>query len=61
MDIRTYCDPIWGTHWFAYDANTYDCDCDQDGFFSLCPMGEGKTPEEAIADLVAQLESGDDD
>jgi hypothetical protein len=40
----------------AVDLDTYDCDCDQDGFFSLSPVGHGATEAEAIADLMAQLE-----
>lgn len=40
----------------AIDADTYDCDCDQDGFFSTCPVGHGATEQEAIADLLEQLE-----
>ena len=42
--------------WSAVDDDTYDCDCDQDGFFSLGPVGHGATEEEAIADLLSQLE-----
>jgi hypothetical protein len=40
----------------AIDTDTYDCDCDQDGFFSTSPVGHGATEEEAIADLLDQLE-----
>lgn len=40
----------------AIDADTYDCDCDQDGFFSTSPVGHGATEAEAIADLLEQLE-----
>lgn len=40
----------------AIDRSTYDCDCDQDGFFSLSPVGYGKTEAEAIADLKEQME-----
>lgn len=42
--------------WIAVDDNTYDADCDQDGFFSTCPMGHGRTEQEAIQDLLDQLE-----
>jgi len=40
----------------AIDWDTYDCDCDQDGFFSTSPVGYGKTEQEAIADLLEQME-----
>jgi hypothetical protein len=42
--------------WEAIDRNTYDCDCDQDGFFSTSPVGHGKTPLDAIVDLLDQFE-----
>lgn len=42
--------------WSAIDSDTYDCDCDQDGFFSLGPIGHGRTEAEAIADLMQQIE-----
>lgn len=41
----------------AIDRSTYDCDCDQDGFFSTSPVGHGATEQEAIADLLEQLEA----
>lgn len=42
--------------WSAIDESTYDCDCDQDGFFSTCPIGWGATEAEAVADLKQQME-----
>ena len=54
MDIKTEQNFIG--EWTAIDRNTYDCDCDQDGFFSNCPVGRGPTEEAAIADLLEQLE-----
>jgi hypothetical protein len=42
--------------WAAFDTDTYDCDCDQDGYFSTSLVGYGATADEAIADLLAQLE-----
>ena len=42
--------------WSAVDLDEYDCDCDQDGFFSLGPIGHGATEQEAIDDLLEQLE-----
>lgn len=47
--------PVRNFDWSAVDDN-YDCDCDQDGFFSNCPVGHGATEQDAIADLLAQLE-----
>lgn len=48
----------WIGEWYALDRNTYDVDCDQDGFFSRSAVGNGKTEQEAIADLLEQLEDG---
>lgn len=42
--------------WCAVDYDRYDADCDQDGFFSLHPVGHGQTEDAAIADLIEQLE-----
>lgn len=42
--------------WSAVEDGTYDCDCDQDGFFSAGPIGHGATEQEAIDDLVLQME-----
>lgn len=42
--------------WSAVDDDTYNVDCDQDGFFSTSPIGRGPTEEAAIADLMEQLE-----
>lgn len=46
--------------WSAIDANTYDCDCDQDGFFSKSPIGWGASEADAIEDLKDQLEQNND-
>lgn len=54
MDIRTEQNFIG--EWQSIDADTYDCDCDQDGFFSLSPVGTGRTPLAAIVDLLDQIE-----
>lgn len=47
--------PIRSMDWSAIDSDTYDCDCDQDGFFSNCPVGRGSTEQEAIDDLMDQM------
>lgn len=47
--------------WSAIDADTYDVDCDEDGFFSNHPRGYGRTEAEAIADLKQQIADRDND
>jgi hypothetical protein len=54
MDIRTGLNP--DGYWYAIDDSTYDCDCDQDGYFSTSPVGYGMTQADAIADLKEQVE-----
>jgi hypothetical protein len=48
--------PVRDMDWSAIDDDTYDVDCDQDGFFSRSPIGRGATEQEAIADLIEQIE-----
>ncbi len=48
--------PVRDMDWSAIDYDTYDVDCDQDGFFTNCPIGRGSTEAEAIADLLAQID-----
>lgn len=50
IDLQTSFQP--NGEWKAIDLNTYDCDCDQDGFFEICPVGYGKT--EQAAELIEQ-------
>lgn len=50
--------PVRNFDWVATDDN-YDCDCDQDGFFSTSPIGHGATEQDAIDDLLEQLEESD--
>jgi hypothetical protein len=52
--------PIRNMDWSAV-TDDYDCDCDQDGFFSTSPHGHGATEQEAIADLIEQLRENDED
>jgi hypothetical protein len=47
--------PIRDFDWSAV-TDDYDCDCDQDGFFSTHPVGTGRTEQAAIDDLLEQLE-----
>jgi hypothetical protein len=49
--------PVRDCDWSAVDDDTYDCDCDQDGFFTNCPIGRGTTEQEAIDDLLDQMEA----
>ena len=60
MRIKTSFDyppiPVRSLDWSAWDADTYDADCDQDGFFTTCPVGHGATEQEAIDDLLEQIE-----
>lgn len=39
-------------YWNAIDSSTYDCDCDETGFFCTDVVGTGKTPLDAIVDLL---------
>jgi hypothetical protein len=54
MDIKTGLNP--DGYWYALDSDTYDVDCDQDGFFSTSPVGYGKTEAGAVQDLREQME-----
>lgn len=47
--------PIRDFDWSAV-TDDYDADCDQDGFFSSHPIGEGPTEQAAINDLLEKLE-----
>lgn len=52
LSVRTF-------DWSAIDADTYDADADQDGFFSTSPVGYGVTEQEAIGDLLVQISHRD--
>lgn len=57
MDVEVSQDDYIG-EWQAWEAGTYDCDCDDYGnFFVCCPIGSGLTMLEAIADLAEILEA----
>jgi len=49
--------PVRDMDWSAIDDDTYDVDCDGDGFFSNSPVGRGATEEAAIQDLLEQIEA----
>jgi len=48
--------PVRDMDWSAVDDSAYDCDCDEDGYFSTCPVGHGATEQAAIDNLIAQIE-----
>lgn len=54
MDISVSQDPTGC--FVAIDRNNYDVDCDHTGFFTKSPTGYGRTPLDAIVDL---LEAGE--
>jgi hypothetical protein len=62
INIRTSHDyppiPVRNMDWSAINDDTYDCDCDQDGFLSLGHIGHGATEQEAIEDLL-EMEMAD--
>lgn len=64
MKIETSCIcppiPTRKFDWSAIDADTFDVDCDQDGYFTRCPIGYGPTEQEAIADLLLQIAEAKD-
>lgn len=42
--------------WFrAIDQNNYDVDCNEDGYFTTSPEGFGRTPLDAIIDLLDNM------
>ena len=53
MDIKTTIQP--DGYWVAIDADDYDVDCDERGYFSNSPAGYGKTEQEAIDELLAEI------
>ena len=54
MDIKTTLQP--NGYWVAIDADNYDVDCDERGYFSNSPAGYGATETEAIRELLAEIE-----
>ena len=54
MDIKTTIQEDGS--WVAIDSDNYDCDCNENGFFSTSPAGFGKTELEAIRELLAEIE-----
>ena len=54
MDIKTTKQP--DGYWVAIDADDYDVDCDENGYFSNSPAGFGHTETEAIRELLAEIE-----
>ena len=54
MDIKTTLQP--DGYWVAIDADDYEAECDASGWFSNSPAGYGKTEQEAIDELKAEIE-----
>jgi hypothetical protein len=50
MDISVAMQP--DRTFVAIDRNNYDVDCDHTGFFTKSPTGYGRTPLDAIVDLL---------
>jgi hypothetical protein len=42
--------------WLAIDADTYDVDCDENGFFAIGGIGYGDTRQQAIYNLLAEVQ-----
>lgn len=42
--------------YYAIDLDTYDVDCDENGYYSLSPVGYGKSALDASIDLLEQME-----
>lgn len=58
MKISTELTPIG---WQAIDADTYEAESDSVGWWSKSPVGYGATEQEAIDDLIDQIEDQDND
>lgn len=41
--------------YYAVDMDTYDVDCDENGFYSLTPIGYGRSALDATVDLLLQM------
>lgn len=56
--IHTEQTPYFANHWRAVDLDTYDAHVEDGEWVSTSPVGEGRTEQEAIDDLLAQTEGG---
>lgn len=54
MKIQTELQP--DNQWSAIDADNYEAESDSEGWWSNSPQGYGETEQEAIADLLEQIE-----
>lgn len=54
MKIQTEFQP--NREWRAIDADNYEAECDSEGWWSKSPVGYGKTEQEAIDDLLLEIE-----
>ena len=48
--------PVRTMDWSAVDSDTFDADFDGEHFVTKCPIGRGTTEQEAIQDLMNQIE-----
>lgn len=53
IDISVILEP--DGYFRAIDRNNYDVDCDHTGFFTKSPHGYGRTPLDAIVDLLDNI------
>lgn len=58
LKVQTSQPNPYGSEWSAIDSNTYDVDWEgeETGYVANGPVGWGKTEQDAIDDLVAQME-----
>lgn len=43
-------------YWVAIDADNYEAECNSEGWWSKSPAGYGRTEDEAIRELLAEIE-----
>ena len=55
-EMNVYVAMEYDGNYHAYDENTYDCDCDQDGYYSTSPVGSGRSALDAVAELLEMME-----
>jgi hypothetical protein len=55
MDVSVILEP--DGFFRAIDHDNYDVDCDHTGFFTTSPVGYGRTPLDAIVDLLDNTEN----
>lgn len=61
MRISTSQSPYCATHWQAVDLDNYDAELVDGEWTTSSPYGTGRTEDEAIADLLEQISSTEED